>query len=159
GFDRSNMLLVGIDPRLAGYKPAELPALYQQIFDRLGSLPNVRSVSMATYSPMTGTRRSSSIRVPGYTPQPNEDLIVEDMLAGPKYAENLGIPLLRGRDIDVRDTVAGRRVAIVNETFANHYFKDQNPIGRNFTFDDDTDNGAMLEIVGVVGDIKSSDAR
>src|ERR1041384_3119071 len=31
GFDRSNILLVGIDPRLAGYKPAELPALYQQI--------------------------------------------------------------------------------------------------------------------------------
>ena len=159
GFDRSNMLIVGIDPRLAGYKPAELPGFYQQVLDRLGNLPNVRSVSMATYSPMSGTHRSSSIKVPGYTAQPNEDLVVEDMLAGPKYAENLGIPLLRGRDLDVRDTVAGRRVAIVNETFANHYFKDQNPIGRNFTFDDDTDNGSMLEIVGVVGDMKSSDAR
>ncbi|HEY2963919.1 MAG TPA: ABC transporter permease [Pyrinomonadaceae bacterium] len=159
GFDRSNMLLAGIDPRLAGYKPAELPALYQQILDRLGSLPNVRSVSMATYSPMSGTHRASSIQVPGYTPEPNEDVVVEDMLAGPKYAQNLGMPLLRGRDIEARDTVAARRVAIVNETFANRYFKDQNPIGRTFTFDDETDNGAMLEIIGVVGDIKSSDAR
>ena len=159
GFDRSNMLLFGIDARLAGYKPAELPALYQEVLERLGSLPNVRAVSMATYSPMSGTQRASSIRVPGFTPQPGEDPIVEDILTGPKYAEMLGVPLLRGRDIEVRDTAAGPRVAVVNETFVNYYFKDQNPIGRTFTFDDDTDAGAFLEIVGVVADMKNADAR
>ena len=159
GFDRSNILLLGIDPRLAGYKPAELPALYQQILDRLGSLPNVRSVSLATYSPMSGSHRGSSIEIPGYTPQPDESVVVEDMLAGPKYAETLGIPLLRGRDLEIRDNVSAPRVALVNETFANKYYKDQNPVGRNFTFDDETDNGKMLEIVGVVGDVKTEDAR
>jgi predicted permease len=159
GFDRSNMLLFGIDPRLAGYKPAELPSLYQQVIDRLGSLPNVRAVSLATYSPMSGTQRSSSIQVPGYTPQPGEDVVVEDILTGPKYAETLGIPLLRGREIEIRDNVSGPRIAVVNETFANHFFKDQNPIGRTFTFDDDTDGGASLEIVGVIADIKNQDAR
>jgi predicted permease len=81
------------------------------------------------------------------------------MLAGPKYAETLGIPLLRGRDLEIRDNVSAPRVALVNETFANKYFKDQNPVGRNFTFDDETDNGKMLEIVGVVGDVKTEDAR
>ena len=159
GFDRSNVLLVGIDPRLAGYKPAELPALYNQILDRLGNLPNVRSVSMSTYSPMSGTYRASTIKVPGYTPRPDEDLDVEDMLAGPKYAETLGIPVLRGRDLNIRDTESAPAVALVNETFANHYFKDQNPLGRHFSFDDETDEGKMVEIVGVVGDVKTSDAR
>jgi predicted permease len=159
GFDRSNTLLVGIDPRLAGYKPAELPALYQQIVERVGSLPNVRSVSLATYSPMSGSHRGSSIVVPGYTPQPDENVIVEDMLAGPKYAETLGIPLLRGRDLEIRDNVSAPRVALVNETFANKYYKDQNPVGRNITFDDETDNGKMLEIVGVVADVKTEDPR
>ena len=159
GFDRSNTLLVGIDPRLAGYKPAELPALYQQIVERVGSLPNVRSVSMATYSPMSGSHRGSSIEIPGYTPQPDESVVVEDMLAGPKYAETLGIPLLRGRDLEIRDNVSAPRVALVNETFANKYYKDQNPVGRNFTFDDETDNGKMLEIIGVVADVKTEDPR
>ncbi|HXQ70400.1 MAG TPA: ABC transporter permease [Pyrinomonadaceae bacterium] len=159
GVDRSNMLLVGIDPRLAGYKPAELPALYQQVVERLGNLPNVRSVSMATYSPMSGSHRASSIQVPGYTPQPDEDVVVEDMLAGPNYAATLGIPVLRGRDLGIRDTVSAPRVALVNEAFANRYFKDQNPVGRNFTFDDETDSGKMLEIIGVVGDVKTEDAR
>jgi predicted permease len=159
GFDQSNMLLAGIDARLAGYKPAELSALYQQVLERVGSLPNVRSVSMATYSPMSGSQRSSSIVVPGYTPQQGEDTVVEDVLTGPKYASTLGIPLLRGREIEIRDTPAAPRVAVVNETFANKFFKDQNPVGRTFTFDDETDAGAPLEIIGVIADIKSEDAR
>jgi predicted permease len=159
GFDRSNMLLAGIDARLAGYKPTELATLYQQVLERVGSLPNVRSVSMATYSPMSGSQRSSSIVVPGYTPQPGDDSVVEDVLTGPDYAGTLGIPLLRGRELNIRDNAAAPRVAVVNETFANEFFKDQNPIGRNFTFDDETDDGAPLEIVGVIADIKSEDAR
>ena len=159
GFDRSNVLLLGIDPRLAGYKPTQLATLYQQVIERLSSLPQVRNVSMATYAPMSGTNRTSSIEITGYTKQPGEDLIVQDILTGPKYAETLGMPLLRGREIEVRDTAAAPRIAVVNSAFAERYFKDQNPIGRTFTFDDDTDGGAMIEIVGVVGDIKSDDAR
>ena len=159
GFDRNNVLVVGIDPRLAGYKTTELPTLYQQLLDRLSSVPQVKAVSMATYAPMSGTRRSSSVQVPGYTPQPGEETSVEDVLTGPKYAELLGVPVLRGRDIEIRDTAAAPRVAVVNSTFAERFFKDQNPIGRTFTFDDETDDGAPLEIVGVVGDIKSGDVR
>jgi predicted permease len=159
GFDRSNVLLLGIDPRLAGYKPNQLPTLYQQVLDHLEALPNVRSASMATYSPLSGTRSTSNITVIGYTPQPDENLVVEDLLTGPRYAETLGIPLLQGREINVRDTVASQRVAVVNESFASHYFKDQNPIGRHFSFGDQTDKGVPIEIVGVIGDIKSSDPR
>jgi len=159
GFDRNNVLLLGIDPRLANYKPTELPALYQQILERLSTLPQVRNVSLATYAPLSGTRRSSSIKIIGYTPQSGEDSVTQDILTGPKYAETLGIPLLRGREIDQRDNVSSRPVAVVNETFANRYFKDQNPIGRTFSFDEDDAKPQWIEIIGVVGDIKGEDAR
>ena len=159
GFDRNNVLLLGIDPRLANYKPTELATLYQQILDRLSTLPQVRNVSLATYAPLSGTRRSSSIKVTGYTPQTGEDSVTQDILAGPKYAETLGMPLLRGREIDQRDTVSARQVAVVNETFANRYFKDQNPIGRTFSFDEDNGKPQWIEIIGVVGDLKGEDAR
>jgi predicted permease len=159
GFDRNNVLLLGIDPRLAGYKPTELSTLYQQVVERLSSLPQVHSVSIATYSPLSGTRRSSSVQVPGYTAQPGENLDTQDILVAPKYAETLGMPLLRGRDINERDTPSSRQVAVINSAFAEHFFKDQNPIGRTFAFDDDTDKGAQIEIVGVVGDIKRDDVR
>ena len=159
GFDRANMLLVGIDPRLAGYKPTELATLYQQVLERVSTVANVQSVSMATYSPLSGSQRSSSVVIAGFTGDQSSDPVVEDILVGPKYAQTLGVPLLRGREIEIRDTAAGLRVAVVNQTFAETYFKDQNPIGRTFTFDDETDNGAPLEIVGVIGDIKSADTR
>ena len=159
GFERNNMLLLGIDSRLAGYKPTELATLYQQVIERLQSVPQVQSVSMATYAPIAGSRRSSSIQLKGYTPQPGEDMVVEDVLTGPRYAETLGVPLLRGREIEFRDTAASQRVAVVNSTFAEKYFQGQNPVGRTFTFDDETDGGAPLEIVGVIGDFKSGDAR
>ena len=159
GFNRSNVLLVGIDSRLAGYKPTELAALYQQVMERLGTLPTVRNVSMATYAPMSGSSRTSSVKITGYTPQPDEDLTVQDLLTGPKYAETLGVPLLRGRDIEIRDTASSPKVAVVNAAFAEKYFKNQNPIGRTFTFDDETEPVAQLEIIGVIGDIKWDDAR
>jgi predicted permease len=160
GFDPNNVMLLGIDPRLAGYKPAELASLYQQLLNRVGSLPQVRSVSMATYSPMSGTRRSSSIQVPGYEPQRDDDSVAQDILVGPKYAETLGIPLLRGRDIEQRDTPSSAPVAVVNSAFVERFFKDQNPVGRSFKFDEDEDEKSSgIEIIGVVGDIKSRDAR
>jgi predicted permease len=159
GFDRANLLLVGIDPRLAGYKPAELASLYQQVLERVSTVANVQSVSMATYSPLSGSQRSSSIVITGSTNDQESDPVVDDMLIGPNYAQTLGIPLLRGREIEIRDTASGPRVAVVNQTFVEKYFKDQNPIGRTFTFDDETDNGAPLEIVGVIGDVKAADTR
>jgi predicted permease len=159
GFDRSNILVLSIDPRLAGYKPAELPALYRQLLERLNTLPQVHSASMASYAPLSGISRSSSIQVPGYVARPDEDSVVEDILVGPKYIEVLRVPLLRGREIEIRDTEASPEVAVVNASFAEHFFKDQNPIGRTFSFDDETDNPPQIEIVGVVGDIKSADAR
>ncbi len=159
GFDRSNMLLVGVDARLAGYKPTELATLYQQVLERLSSLPTVQSVTMASYSPLSGTQRSSSIQIPGLTPEPGDEPVVEELLVGPKYATTLGIPLLRGREIDIRDTASGPPVAVVNESFVQTYFKDQNPIGRTFNFDNEGEQNPEFQIIGVIGDIKSEDTR
>ncbi|MDQ2921284.1 MAG: ABC transporter permease, partial [Acidobacteriota bacterium] len=159
GFDRANVLLVGIDPRLAGYKPTELATLYQQLLDRLSAVPGVRSVTMATYSPMSGSNRSGTIAVHGYTPQPGENMDTGDILTGPHFAETLGVPLLRGREIGMRDTAASQKVAVVNEAFVEHYYKGQNPIGQTVTFEDEKDKDNWLEIVGVIGNIKSSSAR
>ena len=139
--------------------PAASGPLYQQIVERLSSLPQVRNVSIASYSPLSGTRRSSTVNVFGYTPQPGEDLNTQDILTGPNYAATLGMPLLRGRDIEMRDTSTSSLIAVVNSAFAEHYFKDQNPIGRTLTFDDDSDKGSTVQIVGVVGDIKRDDVR
>ncbi|HSE34199.1 MAG TPA: ABC transporter permease [Pyrinomonadaceae bacterium] len=159
GFDRNNVLVVDIDPRLAGYKPKELPSLYQRLLDRLNAVPNVRSATMATYPPFGGSSRTSSIKVPGFTATTDENLLIEDTLTSPHYAQTLGMPLLQGREIGPQDTTASHRIAVVNQSFINRYFQDQNPIGRTFSFDDIEQQSGPIEIVGVIGDVKSADPR
>ena len=158
GFNRDNVLLAVIDSRLAGYKQAELTPLYRQLYDRLSALPNIRSVTMSSNSPMSGSHTSSSLLVRGYQPRPDEDMVVEDMFVGPKYAETLGLPLVLGREIGLQDTIASTKVAVVNQAFAETYFHNQNPIGRRITFDEDSDKND-IEIVGVVGDAKYDNAK
>ena len=158
GFNNENVLIASVDTRLGGYQPNELSGVYRQLYDRLSALPNVRSVTIATYSPMAGTSRSSSVTVRGYTPSKGENMTVADMLVGPKFAETLGVPLLMGREIGLQDTPASTRVAVVNQSFAQAFYGDQNPIGRRMTFEEDSDKDDF-EIVGVIGDAKYDSPR
>ena len=158
GFNRDNVLLASVDARLAGYKSGDLSGLYRQLYDRLSALPNVRSVTIASYSPMQGSSTNSSVTVRGYTPSEGENMNVEDMLVGPAFADTLGVPLLLGREIGLQDTVASARVGVVNQSFARAFFGDQNPIGRRITFEGDSDKDDF-EIVGVIGDAKYDSAR
>jgi predicted permease len=161
GFNRDNVLLIGIDPQLGGYKATELSALYRQVLDRLKEVPGVQSATIASFSPISGRGSSSTVTVRGYTPRPGEDMNVADILVGPEYCTTLGIHLLMGREIDIRDTPANQKIAVVNQSFARHFFNGENPIGRRFYFgeENDPERGEELEIVGVVGDVKYESAK
>lgn len=156
GFNRQNVLLVSIDPRLAGYKPAELVPFYQRLLAQVKAVPGVRESSVATYSPLSGSVSSSSFSIVGYKPAPDERMTAEYLLIGPGFAQSLGVQMLQGRPIDITDTLASKKVALVNQAFADRYFKGQNPLGRILGDDDPKSHS---EIVGVIGNIKSSDAR
>jgi predicted permease len=155
GFNRNNLLLVGIDSRLGGYKSNQLSALL--LLDRINALPGVESASVATYSPMSGSSRSSTIIVQGYSAGEDEDMDVKELLIGPDYPEAMGVPLLAGRRIYNTDTPASEKVAVVNQSFAEYFFHGENPIGRKFGFDDQ--KVAEIEIVGVIGDVRFDSAR
>lgn len=161
GFNRDNVLLLSLDTRLAGYKPSQLSALYRQVIERLKELPGVQSATIATYSPISGHGRNSTVTVRGYTPRPDEDRNVNDYLIGPDYAKTLGVPLLLGREFDIRDAPASPKVAVVNQSFASSFFPGENPIGKRFFFgdEDDPERGEDLEIVGVVGDVRYDSAK
>jgi predicted permease len=159
GFRGENLLLVDVDPRIAGYKPEELTDLYQRLLERAGTLPGVQTATIASFSPMSGTNRTSNISLQGYVPQPDEDMHVSNMFVGPKYGETLGLPLLAGRDIGPKDTVGAPKVALVNQAFADAFFPGQNPIGRRFDFGSDFEEKNATEIVGVVGNAKYAGVR
>ncbi len=72
---------------------------------------------------------------------------------GPDFFASLGIPVLAGRDIRQSDTQSAPRVAVVNQTLADRFFKGSSPIGH--TLGDPKDPAT---IVGLVRDSKYTSA-
>jgi predicted permease len=149
GFAREKVLLVDIDPKRAGYKPEQLPALYQQLLDRVNALPGVRSASLALYSWLSDMEVIQRITVPGYTPQAGERTSVQVNLAGPRYFETEGMTLLLGREFTAQDSEGAPHVAIVNEALVRRFYFGQNPIGKTLRLQM-LFHGGDIQVVGVV---------
>jgi predicted permease len=159
GFDQEHVLLARINPRLAGYKPENAAAMYRKLYDQLNALPGIRSATIATYSPLSGTRSTYDVSVQGYAATQGEDLDVEMVSVAPRYVETMGITLLLGRAIGTQDAAGAQRVAMVNEAFVRHFFPKENPIGQHFGFGGAKEAGD-IEIVGIVKDVQfSNDVR
>jgi predicted permease len=152
GFNSGNILLMTLEPALAGYKDATLTSLYQQLMERIDAVPGVRSASLSRWGLIGAGYAGRNVSIPGYTPQTRSDQNTGFNVVGPRFFETNGIPLSAGREFAPADTAAAPRVAIVNQKFARFYFGRENPIGKRFTFPPRPDQ--PFEIVGVVGDAK-----
>jgi putative ABC transport system permease protein len=91
-----------------------------------------------------------------YPPKGPDDYVMAGYRAvTPDYLPTLGVPLRRGRTLADRDREGTLRVAVINESMARQYFPDRDPIGQRIQVGTEPDPEAqMLEIVGVVGDVK-----
>ena len=147
GFDQDRVLLVRVNPKLAGYTPAGVGALYRRLYEQVAALPGVDSATFARYSPFGGSLSSFSARVEGYAPAPGEEVRLEAVEVGPNYPQTFGMPVIAGRAIGLEDGVGTRPVAMVNEAFARRFFATSSPIGHHFWLDQ-----PEYEVVGVVTD-------
>src|SRR3984957_675441 len=154
GFDPNGRYLVSIgSPMLANYKQEQLVPLYRQIQVRLGAIPGVRSVSAATYAPMSGNQNGHDIRIQGRPePGPKDDVSADWTRLTPGFFETVGTSMVEGRTINEDDNENTRHVAVINEAFARKFFGNQNPIGRHFG-PGSMRNAGTYEIVGVVQNI------
>jgi len=158
GFERKNILVVHVDPHVAGYQKGELFPLYREIYERLNRIPGVISASMARYTPESGSSSSGSFGIENYTATPAEKMDLYRVEVGPRFFDTLGIPVLLGRTIGERDTPASPVVAVVNETFVKRYLPNQSPLGRRISLGSPF-HAPGMEIVGVVADSKYYDLR
>lgn len=131
---------------------ARISTFYQQLLERLRSSPGVNAAAAVMTLPMTGGMTGGSFQVEG-RPKAADwvDTLVQYNTSTPGYFRAMGIPLLRGRDFDERDTRNSLPVAIINEPLARQFFPDEDPIGHKFKDDYD---GRWRTIVGVVGATK-----
>jgi predicted permease len=69
------------------------------------------------------------------------------------YFRALGIPLLRGRLFDDRDTPDSPHAAVISESLARTRWPGQDPIGQTIEFGNMDGNIRLLTVVGIVGDV------
>lgn len=126
----------------------------REILDRvrtqLRALPGVRSVDLASATPLTARRTVSSIRVDDEHLPFEKDgayLILRAVTAG--YFGAVAMELVRGRLPAEGSGRGGLFPAVVSETFARYYLADGDVLGRRLGV-----GGDLWEIVGVVGDVR-----
>jgi len=75
-------------------------------------------------------------------------------IVSPGYFEAARIPLKRGRTFSWHDTDRTRAVAVVNEELARDWLRGLEPIGARLLVDDNDAAPRLVEIVGVVGNVR-----
>ena len=160
GFATDHLLTFRIDPRMAGYEPARTFALYQRVVETLKGLPGVRSVGATDDPELANDNETGNITIAGYTEKPDEDMNVEQPNVSPDYFSSLQMPILAGRGFTEQDSVGSQKVAVVNESFAHHFFGDpQQALGHSLGKGGGTGVKTDIAIVGVVKDAKHTSLR
>jgi predicted permease len=145
GFTARQLVFAGFDLFPNGYTGETGNAFMRRLIERVETLPGVEAAAVVRRPPLSPQGNPTlQVRVDGYSPAPEEGMDVEYNVVHPGYFRTMGIPLLRGRDVEWRDDARRREVAIVNEAMARRYWGTVDVVGRVFVA------GKPLEIVGVV---------
>jgi predicted permease len=156
GFNPKNLLHFTLRPGQSSRSGDQLIQFYRDAFSRLDAIPGVRSATFARVPLVAFHVNNGEIILPGELQQSaghntNFQIIREN------YLETMEIPLLRGRQFTSRDDAAGPRVALINQNFAEAYFPEQDPLGKQVSLAGKDPRPAT--IIGVVGDTKYSSQR
>ena len=157
GFNPDNVVTFRVSIPSAKYAQGEPRAqVLHQAVERLRSLPGVQSAGAVLSLPLGGDTFNvgrAYIRE-GRPATTEESTNAAYFVATPDYFRTLQIPLLSGRVFTDRDTEQTPKVVIVNETMARSLWPGESPLGKRITIW--RDEKFPREIVGVVGDTKSS---
>ncbi|MBV9267273.1 MAG: ABC transporter permease [Acidobacteriaceae bacterium] len=131
GFAPEGMALARFDFSSAGYTADQTDNFCRLLREHLERQPGVTAVSYDD-SPPLGFQGGNweNLDIEGYVPRRDENMKIYRDLVSPGYFDSMKIPLLEGRDFNLRDDAKSQKVAIVNQEFVRRFFRNRNPIGR-----------------------------
>jgi len=164
GFNTQNLLLFEVEPALIGYKDDKLRQIYGQISERIEAVPGVQNVTFSRMALLSQSSHTSSVflrEALSATPDSEGSIAPSGeawrLVVRENFLQAMGISLLSGRTFGPQDVTTSPKVVVVNQTFADKFFPNQNVIGKRFTYD--TTKPDELEIVGICKDAKYTSQR
>jgi predicted permease len=163
GFQSSGVVTATVS--LPGFRYGDdngLIGVTDRILARVRSLPGVATAGLTSTIPLGGDYSSGVIFAEGYQAKTGESFVSPNFVTvTPGYFESMRMRLARGRFFDQRDTPSSQPVVIVDERLAQHFWPNQDPIGRRMykptsatDLDKITPNTKFLTVVGVVRDVR-----
>jgi len=156
GFNTNNLLTMSINCPSKRYPDdAKIIAFYKSVAERVAGSPGVESAAFSSALPLGGGGFYLGRRflIEGHPEPPaGPDTQAQWNVISPGYFETTGIRLIQGRSFDERDTPAGNKVVIINETLAERLFPNEDPLGKRIR--SWRDENLLREIVGVVQDVR-----
>jgi predicted permease len=150
GLQPQNLLTAKISLPREKYRDTEAANhFYEQVLERLNTLPGVESAALVSHLPIEEMGTNANITVEGKTYPPNEGPLVEFRVVSDNYFKTANIPLLRGRLFSKEQGDSNQPVVVINEAMAKQIWPNEDPIGKRVG--DDT----RVTVIGVVGNVKN----
>jgi len=150
GFDPHQVAIAQMNLSAAGYDARQADAFCVRLREALEKQPGVTAVSYADYIPLSVAAGSwEDLQIQGYVPGPNENMKFYRNLIAPGYFDLMKIPLLQGRDFNLRDDYSNQPVMVVSQEFVRRFFPTQNAVGQKVH-----GWGRWFTVVGVAKDSK-----
>lgn len=152
GYSSEHVLTLRFWPGLSYTPETEISYLWAILQGTL-ELPGVENVGFSTNLPLGGNMTTGSFGIEGRPSDPDNPILGSKMLVGGDYFRALRIPLIAGRLFTPQDEQPkAPPVTIVDQAFAQRYFKNESPLGKRVNFG--WGGGGWAEIIGVVGAVR-----
>jgi len=150
GFDPRQVAIAQMNLSAAGYDAHQADSFCVRLRQALERQPGVTAVSYGDYIPLSISAGSwEDLEIQGYVPGPNENMKFYRNLVAPGYFDLMKMPLLEGRDFNLRDDRANQPVMVVSQEFVRRFLPNKDPIGQKVH-----GWGEWFTIVGVAHDTK-----
>jgi len=154
GFDPAHTMTVKVSIPTAKYgDAARQQSFFNQLFEKIGALPGVTAAGGTSFLPIAGLGAATGFEIVGQPkPAAGQGPVTDVRVITHDYFKAMGVPLLRGRAFDSRDSGTNVRRVIVNQALARKHFPNEDPIGKSIVVS--WNDEAPDEIIGVVGDVR-----
>jgi predicted permease len=156
GFDPGRVVTASVSlPRSLRSTEEAAAQIRQRLIDALREIPGVDASALSFNRPFEGDLGINAFTLendtlPPGSPQPGAYRVP----VTPGYLETLGLKLLEGRFYQEGDLAPGRRVFVVDQSFARKFFSNRSAIGGRFSFSGRPQKPEdWPTIIGVVADV------
>ena len=158
GFEPSGVVTFSFPLPASRYPDAaSIVGYHEDLERRIAALPGVVGIGAVNSLPLTGSDGDSDFRIEGMPPPVlGEEMVAWIRRATPGYFGAMGLGTISGRAFTGTDRRDAPRVVLVNETLAQRYFGDADPVGRRLVFGSGDD---YAEVVGVARNIRNFGVR